>query len=268
MPEIFISYLREDKEKVARIAQALRNAGADLWIDLENLNAGSLWRERVREAIQQSNYFVACFSKRYTERTENGIKRELDILIDLRRKSLCTSEILPLKLDDAEIPDVTLEDGQSLRDLHWYSFEGRNWESSIASLVEQTVKLKRQASRGRIDREAEAVGISATSVINAEARFRASLDPYSYVEDAKRNYTSVRERYNRLANDHVEKFNEDYHPARQALEEAEASRDAAYAVAAKEKNENDRFAKIVSWTLLAITAFITFLVILISHFFR
>ena len=59
---IFVSYAREDREIARQLYDAMKRAGLEPWLDVEDLLPGQLWKTEIRQAIQESQFFVAVLS--------------------------------------------------------------------------------------------------------------------------------------------------------------------------------------------------------------
>ncbi|MDE0085486.1 MAG: toll/interleukin-1 receptor domain-containing protein [Candidatus Poribacteria bacterium] len=66
MEPIFISYVHENKKLVDKLYQELTARGIDVWRDVQNLKPGGFWKEDIRKGA----FFIACFSKEYSEHDE------------------------------------------------------------------------------------------------------------------------------------------------------------------------------------------------------
>ena len=62
MPNVFISYVRENTEDVQRLAQALKAYGVKVWLDKNQIKPGYRFADAIRDAISQGDFFIACFS--------------------------------------------------------------------------------------------------------------------------------------------------------------------------------------------------------------
>ena len=60
--QIFLSYAREDEEKVKNLYQELSDAGFRPWMDKKDILAGERWRSSLQTAIRRSDFFLACLS--------------------------------------------------------------------------------------------------------------------------------------------------------------------------------------------------------------
>lgn len=58
MGHIFFSYSGKDRESALRVARQLKEAGHDIWIDVERLRPGDAWLQQIEAAIQQASHFV------------------------------------------------------------------------------------------------------------------------------------------------------------------------------------------------------------------
>lgn len=58
----FVSYAREDRDIALRLADDLRAAGIDVWIDQHNIRAGEQWDQAVERALEQSLTMLVILS--------------------------------------------------------------------------------------------------------------------------------------------------------------------------------------------------------------
>ena len=132
---IFISYVREDSGPVDRIAAALRGSGFDVWLDRTHLVAGMRWKSIISKAIRSGDYFIACFSARYTSRYETYMNEELIIAVErLRSINRSRQWFIPVKLDECTIPDYGIGPGETLENLHYLDFS-QDWDAALAELI-------------------------------------------------------------------------------------------------------------------------------------
>jgi WD40 repeat protein len=62
MPQVFVSYSRRDAEFVARLADALRGRGKDVWVDVEGIRDAEVFPVALRHAIEGSDTFLFVIS--------------------------------------------------------------------------------------------------------------------------------------------------------------------------------------------------------------
>jgi TIR domain len=98
MNHAFISYIREDRQRVDALATALRAYGIEVWLDREALNPGVRWSDSIRKAIREGAFFVACFSRAYYDRAHTFMDEEVAIAIDELDASF-TPERQPWRLE-------------------------------------------------------------------------------------------------------------------------------------------------------------------------
>ena len=133
---IFISYVREDDELVDRLASDLRRYGIEVWLDRERLLPGQRWRDSIRIAIRDGALFLACFSRAYEERSRSYMNEELALAIEeLRLQPSERRWFVPVLLTPgANIPDIPIGGGETLRDLQWLDLAS-NWNAGLRTLV-------------------------------------------------------------------------------------------------------------------------------------
>ena len=50
---VFLSYAFEDAAAVQRVAEALREAGVEVWFDQNELTGGDAWDQKIRKQIKE-----------------------------------------------------------------------------------------------------------------------------------------------------------------------------------------------------------------------
>lgn len=87
-PQIFISYARVDvdKEVVINLYRNLMEFGFRPWLDEKFILPGEIWRDAIKRAIKQSDFFLACCSKHSISKKgyfQNEIKLALEMLKEI-----------------------------------------------------------------------------------------------------------------------------------------------------------------------------------------
>ena len=59
-PEVFISYSRNDQEKVCRVAEKLKAHGLKIWIDHQGIEGATRWSEEIVTALEGAKVMVFC----------------------------------------------------------------------------------------------------------------------------------------------------------------------------------------------------------------
>jgi hypothetical protein len=103
-PKVFLAYVEEDLDRVRDLADALQTAGFSPWLDKRKLLPGQNWPRSIRQAIEVSDFFVPCFSRKSTYK-RGTFQCELRYALD------CAAEvpldeifIVPVRLETCEVP--------------------------------------------------------------------------------------------------------------------------------------------------------------------
>ncbi len=123
--QIFLAHAHEDEKVVFEIYNRLKEVGYKPWLDKKNLIPGQKWRSEISKAIKDSHIFIACLSKCSIAKrgfVQKEFRMALSQAAELPSESIY---IIPVRLDDCEIPDLRQEEyGLNLRDLQWLDY----WE--------------------------------------------------------------------------------------------------------------------------------------------
>ena len=94
--DVFVSYSRQDNEKVQALTGKLRAAGVELWMDVRNIDGAAMWGEEIVNAVARSKVLLLLVSKTAVA-SPNVVK---EVLLASERKA----HILPVELEPTEIP--------------------------------------------------------------------------------------------------------------------------------------------------------------------
>ena len=101
---VFIAYAVEERKLAERLADRLDNAGFDPWLDRRKLMPGQNWRRAIAQAIEVTDYFVACFSQLSVAK-RGGFQRELRLALEAAEATpLGRVFLIPFRLDDCQVP--------------------------------------------------------------------------------------------------------------------------------------------------------------------
>lgn len=95
MPRIFISYSRADEPFATRLAGALSDAGADVWIDVEDIPAGMKWSSAIQEGLDTSDAMLVVVSP--DSMASRNVEDEWQYFLDNQR-TILTVLYRPTKL--------------------------------------------------------------------------------------------------------------------------------------------------------------------------
>ena len=108
---IFLSYASQDADAAARICDALRAGGLEVWFDQSKLRGGDAWDASIRRQIRECALFVPLISANTDERSEGYFRLEWKLAVD--RSHLIADDqsfLLPVFIDStveatARVPD-------------------------------------------------------------------------------------------------------------------------------------------------------------------
>jgi len=127
-PRVFIAYAIEDLPLAMRLYVELKAAGTAPWLDRIKLLPGQCWSRCIERAIENSDFFVACFSM--ASATKKG-----QFPYELRHALRCADR---MPLDDAFILPVRLEKcgiPRSISAQMQYVDLFPDWEKGLTSVI-------------------------------------------------------------------------------------------------------------------------------------
>ena len=97
---LFLSSASQDAEAAQKIAEALRAAGIEVFLDQSELRGGDLWDEKMRREIHDCALFIPVISANTVSRHEGYFRLEWD-LADQRSHMMARSRVfvVPVCLD-------------------------------------------------------------------------------------------------------------------------------------------------------------------------
>jgi uncharacterized LabA/DUF88 family protein len=135
-PHVFLSHVREDAERVERLAAELEARGIGTWIDRHRIRPGQRWQKAIEDAIRSGAFFVACFSKAFAARGRSYMNEELLLAIEeVRLRPEEAAWFIPIRLDDCAIPERRIGPELSIRSFQWLDMYP-DWAQSIERLAE------------------------------------------------------------------------------------------------------------------------------------
>jgi|HubBroStandDraft_1064217.scaffolds.fasta_scaffold271156_2 hypothetical protein len=103
-PQVFIAYVTEDAEAAGWLYEALEKAGFSPWMDARKLLPGQNWPRAIENAIETSDFFVACFSRNSVDK-KGCFQAEVRYGLDCaRRMPLDEIYLAPVRFDDCRVP--------------------------------------------------------------------------------------------------------------------------------------------------------------------
>jgi hypothetical protein len=103
-PRVFIAYVQEDLVYAKKLFRELEGSGLRTWLDKKRLMPGQNWPRAIESAIQTSDFFVACFSRRSTSKRGSFHSELRYALFCATKVPLDEIFLIPVRLDDCVVP--------------------------------------------------------------------------------------------------------------------------------------------------------------------
>jgi hypothetical protein len=202
MAKVFISYVQENSTEVARLVKELRGRGINVWLDKDSLLPGVKWKDAIRNAIRDGDFFIACFSEEYYQKDKTYMNEELIIAIEeLRTVASNKTWFIPVILNECNVPARNIGAGETLLDLHWVNLY-LDWDGGINKITQAILFNELDIEKRELDRFAKWVKKREYGGHDLEQH----VDHYIAGERLKE-YDSLRRKF-------VSKFGIDYDPYR------------------------------------------------------
>jgi serine/threonine protein kinase len=139
----FLSYVREDSRQVDQLQRVLEDAGVPVWRDTADLWPGEDWRVKIRHAITgNALVFIACFSRASISRGRSYQNEELTLAIEqMRMRPPDAPWLIPVRLDECEIPDREIGAGRTLASIQRTDLFGESIKESSERLVAAVLRI-------------------------------------------------------------------------------------------------------------------------------
>lgn len=139
----FISYVREDQDRVKEIVRSLNAADVPIWTDKTRLSPGEDWQLTIRKAIQRNALaFIAVFSRNSAARERSYQHEELNLAAEqFRLHPPGRVWLIPVRLDDCELPDYVLGAGRTLDSLQRVDLFGEDAKDEMIRLVASVLRV-------------------------------------------------------------------------------------------------------------------------------
>jgi len=126
--QVFLSYVREDEEKVNNLYQKLSDAGFKPWMDKRDILPGERWELSIQRAIRHSDFFLVCLSANSVSK-RGFIQKEIKDALDIWQERLESDiYLVPVRLEDCEVPE-------GLRGFQWVNlFEEGGWTQLVKAI--------------------------------------------------------------------------------------------------------------------------------------
>lgn len=136
MKEVFISYASKDREKVHAFVELLRSAGVSVWMDESGIDGAAYWSKEIVLAIKNAKAGILMVSA--SSMASDNVGREVHLLYKNGKK------ILPLYLEDVEIPDELEYELARIQHLRLFQGEPRDvFKAILHALKNLDVRVKK-----------------------------------------------------------------------------------------------------------------------------
>ena len=99
----FVCHASDDKNAARELATLMRSMGADVWLDEWEIRVGDSIVEKIGDALGKVTHLVVLLSKHSVMRP--WVKKEFSAAL-MRQLSDNSIKVLPVRLDDCEIPPI------------------------------------------------------------------------------------------------------------------------------------------------------------------
>jgi len=145
--DVFISYSREDKDRVLELASRLRSAGVSIWIDQGGIDGAAMWGEAIVNAIECAKVMVLMVTES-SVRSHNVAK---EVVLTSERKG----HILPVLLEPTTIPPSLKYPLAGIQQIEYFQGDPeQNLLSILRSLEKLGVARQPQQAAGATAAEA------------------------------------------------------------------------------------------------------------------
>jgi hypothetical protein len=137
-PSVFLAYVAEDVLAVERLYHALRAHGLNSWMDRKKLLPGQNWPRAIQQAIEVSDFFIACLSPSAVHK-KGQFQAEMRHALDCAaRVPLDQNFFIPVRLEECAVP------ARISREIHYVDLFP-DWDQGVRRLAE--AMLRRNKAR-------------------------------------------------------------------------------------------------------------------------
>lgn len=135
--KVFLSYSRENTARVQSLYERLSGAGFKPWMDLKDLLPGVPFEVVTQQAIQTSDFFLACLTKSSVD-SEGYFKKEREWALNhLEKKRKRGIYLIPVKLEPCDAP-------ADLKSYNWVElYKPDGWDRLWRALYSREVSPRR-----------------------------------------------------------------------------------------------------------------------------
>lgn len=176
---IFISYVREDSDRVDGLCKVLDAARIPYWRDRDSLGPGDAWKAIIRDAVRNGSLvFLACFSENSRAKDKSYMNEELRLAIDeFRMMPPGRTWLIPVRLDEGPVPEWDLGAGQTLNDLNFADLFGTGHIANAVRLVATVLRLVGEKQPDSATALAAVEQVASKQAVQSREKAMFFLDP-------------------------------------------------------------------------------------------
>ena len=129
--EVFVSYSRDDADRVLELAAKLRAAGVSLWIDQGGIDAASLWSEQIVNALESAKVLLLMVTDSAVH--SHNVAKEV-VLVSERK-----GHILPVHLEPTVIPSALKYQLAGIQHVEY--FKGGDSDASLKAILRSLERI-------------------------------------------------------------------------------------------------------------------------------
>lgn len=132
--KVFISYASEDISQARELYHYLKDSNFDPWLDKEKLKVGDNWDLKIKQALKNSDFVILLLSSTSVKK-RGYFQREFKLALKyLEEKLIDDIYILPVLLDECEVPD-------QLSSIQWIKYDQIDFKKEIVESLERQRKI-------------------------------------------------------------------------------------------------------------------------------
>lgn len=131
--DIFISYAKEDAGAANDIAERLRNMGAAVWLDKQELEWSDMYETIIEEQITRAKRFVPILSATTAKPGRRFFRREWAIAIREMDYRCGMPFFAPIVIDDSDVNNTLIP--EAFRKTHIINYSDENFDTEMKKLI-------------------------------------------------------------------------------------------------------------------------------------
>ena len=146
---VFLSYASQDAQAAARICEALRSAGIEVWFDQSELRGGDAWDQKIHQQIRDCVLFVPVISGNTQARLEGYFRREWKLAVS-RTHDMADEKpfLVPVVIDNTNDQDAHVP--EAFRAVQWTRLLGGETSAGFCERVRVLLGNKEPGAKTQV----------------------------------------------------------------------------------------------------------------------